>query len=206
MMRKNRKISQPKKSVFSFVVDGKCELWYLQMLKQRESMNINLEPKLPQKKKLKDQYKLISELSKESEIVFWIVDFDVIIKESKEVKRHEKNKLQEFRETYEKLKKNEKVKILVNNPCLEYWFLLHFEQTSKYYETYDKMEKYLIKYLPDYEKSEKYYKNSRKNIYENLRPYLQTAVANAEKLGKFDFENIHTGVADIYLFFNKYIL
>lgn len=121
-MRKSRKISQ-KKSVFSFVVDGKCELWYLQLLKQHETLNINLEPKLPQKKKLQDQFALVETLKEESEKVFWIIDFDTILKETQETKKGNKTSLQEFQELYNATKKNDKIIIVVNNPCLEYWFL-----------------------------------------------------------------------------------
>jgi hypothetical protein len=204
MMKKSKKIQSPKRKVYSFVVDGECELWYLQLMKQNKTATINLEPKIPQKKKLDDQYKLVVELSKESEKVFWIIDFDTISKETKEAKRGSKTPLQKFRELYERNnKKNEKIIIIVNNPCLEYWFLQHFEQTSKYYATYATLEEPLKKHLPYYEKSEKYYKNSRQNIYQKLNPSLPTAISNSQKLGEFTFQNTHTGVTEMYKVFES---
>jgi hypothetical protein len=95
------------------------------------------------------------------------------------------------------------VAVIVNNPCLEYWFLLHFKQTSKYYETYAILEKLLKKYLPDYDKSEKYYKNSRQDIYQRLKSYLKAAIDNAGRLGEFDFANTETGIAEMYKLFNE---
>jgi hypothetical protein len=201
-MRKSKEISQ-KKSVFSFVVDGKCELWYLQLLKQHEALNINLEPKLPQKKKLQDQFALVETLTEESEKVFWIIDFDVILKETQETKKGNKTSLQEFQELYNKTKKNDKIIIVVNNPCLEYWFLQHFEQTSKHFSSYEKLEKSVKKHLADYEKTEKYYKNFRQNIYQKLKPNLPTAIVNAKNLGEFSFDNIETSITEMYKIFNS---
>ena len=201
-MRRVRNLSHPKKSVFSFVVDGECELWYLQLLKQHESLTIHLEPKIPVKKKLNDQLEMVKTLSVESEKVFWIVDFDTILKETKEAKKGNKTSLQEFRDLYEQCKNNEKIVIIVNNPCLEYWFLQHFEQTSKYFVSYDQLEKSLKRHLPDYEKKEKYFKYSKLNIYQKLKPYLNTAISNAMLLGEFTFENTQTGMAEMYKIFN----
>jgi hypothetical protein len=202
-MRENKKILQPKRAVFSFVVDGKCERWYLQSLQQHEKVNINLEPKLPQKKILSVQFAQVEELAEGSEKVFWIIDFDTILKETQEVKKDRKTPLHEFQELYNKAKKNEKIIIIVNNPCLEYWFLLHFEQTSKFFSTYEKLEKSVKKYLTDYEKTEKYYKNSRQNIYQRLKPHLPTARANAENLGEFTFDNVRTGITEMQKIFNS---
>jgi hypothetical protein len=206
MTRRNRKISRPKRDVYSFVVDGECELWYLQRLKQHEKpnvKNINLEPKLPQKKKLKDQFDLVEELSKESEKVFWVIDFDVIYQETQNAKRGTKTALEEFKELCAKCEKNEKVIVVVNNPCLEYWFLQHFKQTSKFFATYAELEKPLKKHLTDYEKTEKYYKKSNGDIYKKLKDRLQAAIANSKRLGEFDFGNTATGKAEMYKIFDE---
>jgi len=200
-MRKNKNISQPRKLVFSFVIDGKCEFWYLQLLKQHESLNINIEPKLPQKKKLNDQFELIKTLAEESEKVFWIIDFDTIVKETRETKKGNKTPLREFQELYMKCKTNERITVIINNPCLEYWFLQHFERTSKYFASFEQLEKPLKKYISDYEKTEKYYKNFRQDIYQKLKPKLSSAVANAENLGEFALDNFQTGKAEMYKIF-----
>lgn len=204
-MRKCRNISIC--PVFSFVVDGKCELWYLQLLKHHEEINvkkkINIEPKLPQKKKLKDQFELVIKLSDESEKVFWIIDLDSILKETKEAKRGERTSLQELEELYAKCLKIEKIIVIVNNPCLEYWFLQHYEQTSKYFATFSSLKNTLQKYLPNYEKKEKYYKNSCQNIYQKLKPSLPIGITNAKKLGKFRFEKTDIGMAEMYKIFHE---
>lgn len=202
-MKKNKSILQSKNPVFSFVLEGNCERWYLELLKQHERLNINIKPKLSQKKKLQDQFEMVKTLSKESEKVFWVIDFDAILKETRETKKGNKTPLLKFQGLYNKCKKNEKIVVVINNPCLEYWFLQHFEQTSKYFETYEQLEKSLKSHLSDYEKTEKYYKNSRQNIYQKLKPNLPTAKTNAKKLAEFTLDNAQTGLAEMYKVFTE---
>ncbi len=91
--------------------------------------------------------------------------------------------------------------VLINNPCLEIWFLLHFKFTSKPFKDCSETENMLKRYLSDYEKSQKYYKNRRLDIYKRLRIYLQKAIKNGKKLGTFDFKNMESPKAEIYKIF-----
>lgn len=153
-MRKSRAIPVKSKPTFAFVVDGNCEVWYLQMLKRNEkSIVVNIEPKIPTRKSLSEQYENAITLSEESTKVFWIIDFDVIASETKSAKVGSKTALQSFLE-YKKTiaEKYKNIVIIVNNPCLEFWLLLHFETTSKYFDTCEGAEKQLKRYLKDYEK------------------------------------------------------
>jgi hypothetical protein len=200
-MRTSKKIQKPKRRVFSFVVDGECELWYLQLLKQQENLNIHLEPKLPCKKLLKDQFDLVLNLSEESEKIFWIIDFDNINKETQEAKKGEKTVLQQFKEYCNQISDN--TVVIVNNPCLEFWFLLHYKQTTKYFSTFAEIEKELKKYLENYQKTEKYFKNSRQDIYQRLKPLLETAIRNAKQAGNFNFDNTHKGISEMYRIFEE---
>jgi hypothetical protein len=146
-MRASKNIKAKGKQ-FAFVVDGECEYWYIQMLKRNERINIALKPELPQKKKLAEQFDRVIELSKDYDSVFWVIDLDVILKETREASKGTQTALQELYRYYKKIITNEKhpnVKIIINNPCLEYWYLLHFEVTSKYFESYDKLRPVLKK-------------------------------------------------------------
>ena len=68
------------------------------MLKRNErQFKINIEPKLPQKKSVEEQYKLVIQLSeREYSKVFWIVDLDTIIKGSRETPKGKKSPIQTF--------------------------------------------------------------------------------------------------------------
>ena len=202
-MRKNRTISIKIKPVYAFIVDGDCELWYFQMMKENEhSLRINLKPELPQKKKLSEQFEQVKEAAKDHKMVFWVIDFDVITKETLEAKKGKKPAIQEFNEYCAKLKRYKNVQVIVNNPCFEFWLLLHFESTDKYFTNCDYVTKQLKKYLPDYDKSEKYYKQNN-GIYRRLKPRLNDAIKNAKKLGVFDLNKWQSALAEMFVFFEE---
>lgn len=116
-------------------------------------------------------------LAMESSQVILILDMDSIIKDNQEFER--------FRVYYEKYLKStqgtltprEKVKygwmnnlvLIVNTPCLEFWYLLHFSKTHRFFPDFSAMEATLRKQpgLEGYDKSEDYYKKSP-NIYDRL--------------------------------------
>lgn len=189
---------------FAFVVDGECEFWYIQMLKRNErTINVALKPEIPQKKKLIDQFKKVVELSADYDKVFWIIDFDVIKRNTRLAKNRTKTELQEFKGYCDKIKKKHKnIVVIINNPCLEYWIFLHFKPTSKYFDTCDGVSRELKKYLPDYNKSKPFYTKQDNDIYLKLKPRLSEAIINAEKLEKFDFQNPDSGMSEMQLFFN----
>ena len=74
----------------------------MQMYRQHEQKDrnarINIKPEIPQKKKIKDQYKLVKELARsEYDKVFWIVDLDVIVKETNDYYKNYQEVLGELR-------------------------------------------------------------------------------------------------------------
>jgi hypothetical protein len=203
-MRQSRKKRNQVDPTYSFVVDGENESWYLQMLKRNErQLKINIEPKLPQRKSIDEQFKLVTDLSeREYSKVFWIVDLDKIIKESRETPKGKKTPLQTLIELRSKLQKNYKnVTVIINNPCLEFWLLLHFEKTSKLFDTCTEAETELKKHLKGYEKTQKYYTKQDNDIYLKLRPLLITAISNSSNLGKFDLKEQTKAICEMFLLF-----
>jgi RloB-like protein len=202
-MRKSKTVALKSKPSFAIVVDGQCEVWYLQMLKRHErSLLVNIEPKIPQRKKLAEQFANVIELSKDYTKVFWIVDFDVITTDTRHAKAGTKTALQNFIE-YKKTisKKYKNIVVAINNPCLEFWLLLHFEATSKYYDTCAGAEQQLKKHLSDYRKKQDYYTKQGSDIYTRLKPLLSTAIKNAKSIKPFDAENPLQGLSEMDLFF-----
>jgi hypothetical protein len=198
-----RRIVTPKKPVFAIIVEGECEFWYFQMLKRNErSIRVDLKPEIPQRKKLGEQFKRVIEYSKDYDKVFWIVDFDVIISENHAAQSGGKSPQQEFKRYFNKLKNDHKnVVVIINNPCLEFWILLHFEATGKYYNTCAGAVKQLFKYLPDYEKTERYYTKPNHVIYLKLKPVLNNAIDIAKRLAEFDLENPKAGMTQMHFLF-----
>jgi hypothetical protein len=203
-MRNPRKNKIKVRPNFALVVDGDTEVWYFQMLKRNErTLAVNIEPRIPQKKSILEQFELVKSLSEDYKTVFWIIDFDTIIKETREVKRGSETPLQAFLR-YRKIIKKEydNITIIVNNPCLEFWILLHFERTSKYFNNCASAEKQLKKHLKDYEKTRKYYTKQGNDIYLKLKPNLKTAISNSSLLGSFNGADFEKAVCEMKLFYN----
>ncbi len=125
----------------------------------------------------------------------------ITLTRKRERQRKATKPIAELKEFYDKTPDN--TIIIINNPCLEFWFLLHYEPTLKYFATYADIKKELKKHLSDYEKTEKYFKNSRQDIYQHLKPNLATAINNAILTGSFDFKNTHKGLSEMHIVFNK---
>lgn len=191
------------KKTYAIVGDGDCEKWYFQLLKDKEKLTINIQPQLLKKASLAKQYEYVKELAKTYDNVFWIVDYDVIERESRECKKGDEKRSAEFARYYKELSSIKNVEILVVNTCFEYWLLLHFKYSKKSYKDCDETGKDLKKEFPAYEKSEKFYKKSNADIYTFLKPNLSTAISNASKLGKFDIQNPNNPVCEIHRLFDK---
>ncbi len=203
-MRKNRAIPFKNKPSFAIVVDGETEFWYFQMLvrNEKDKLNVRVKPELPTKKSLSEQFKLVKTLAEDYTKTFWIIDLDVILRETREAKKGSKTKIQEFVEYTKCVDKEYKnIVIIVNNPCLEFWLLLHFETTSKYFDTCEGAEKQLKNHLKDYEKTQKYYTKQDNDIYLRLKPNLANALKNAKALKLFDTQNPNKGMSEMQLFF-----
>lgn len=201
-MRSSRKRGLKGSKTYAFVVDGETEVWYLQMLKRNErALNINIEPKLPSKKSISDQYEMVKDLSKSYTKVFWIVDYDTILKETRESNNGGETTEQLFIRLRKKIKKNTNVIVIVNNPCIEYWFLLHFKKTAKFFTDCNSAENELKKYLKNYKKTRKYFTKQDDDIYLKLKGNLNDAKVNSKNL-KFTPTNTKKGICEMTLFFN----
>lgn len=164
------------------IIDGKDEKWYLETIKEHypnmAMKKATIKPDLPQKKSVEELSALAQQkLAMESTQVILILDMDSIIKDHQEFER--------FKVYYEKYQKStqgtltprEKAKygwmkslvLIVNTPCLEFWYLLHFSNTRVFFPDFTTMEATLRKLpgLEEYDKSEGYYKKSP-NIYDRL--------------------------------------
>jgi RloB-like protein len=176
------------------------------MLKRNErDIRVSIKPEIPNKKSIAAQYKLVCDLSsKEFTKVYWIVDLDTVIKEANEAPRGKKSPLVTFQEYRTNLVDNFKnVDVIVNNPCLEFWFLLHFETTSKYFKTCSDAEQQLKKHLNNFEKTQKFFTKQNDDIYLKLKPNLKTAIKNSIALGSFDNTNSKKPMCEMALLFQS---
>jgi len=202
-MRNKRQIPFKQKQKFAIVVDGETEFWYLQMIKRNErSIKVDIKPEIPQKKKLSDQYSKVIELSKSYDKVYWIIDLDVILRESQFVKKGKTKAIDTFIQYKKNIESRHKnVIVVINQPCLEFWFLIHFEVNTQQYSNCNEAEKKLKKHLIGYAKTENYFTEQGNDIYVKLQPFLKTAISNSKNSPPFDKENLYNGVSEMFKLF-----
>jgi len=195
-----KKTSKKKKA--AIFVDGECEFWYFQMMKRNENaISLDLLPKLPRKKKLNDLYKEVKNAANDYDLVIWIVDLDKIIEEERSKKKEGNNPKVEFLKYYKDLGRLKNVKVIVSNPCFEYWLLLHYEYTAKPFKDCNEANQLLKKYLTDYDKSEKYF--VKNDLYKKIKSNQQTAVKNAKKIGEFDIDCFDSSICEMFKLFDS---
>ncbi len=208
-MGRQRHVRQVAKPIV-LLVDGQDEKWYLEKVREHYKPEIlkkvKILPELATKKKIKDLVEEAQRKIKEGcNNVFLILDFDDPLKYKEEMKQFKlfydnycsvKDEAK-FEGLSAKMKKKlmwmENLQLIVNSPCLEYWYLLHERKITKFYKTYAELLPDLRKIpkFKDYIKEEKYYK-SNPDIYVRLGgdAALQKARANYIPFDKEFCENM----------------
>lgn len=155
---------------------------------------IKVEPELPQKRGIKNIFKEAKEKAdlKVYDKIIVLIDLDKVISD---------NQIKIFEKELKRTKRYKEILVLINNPCLELWFLIHYKYTTKMFSDCDRVINSLRKYLNDYRKDRKYYTARDNDIYKRLRPFLNTAIKNGEKLGDFNSKNPFSSKAEIYKIF-----
>lgn len=203
-MRKSREAKRKSRPTFAVVADGETEMWYLQMLKRNApAIRIDIRPQISNKKKMEDQRQLVRDLAEDYTKVFWIVDLDAILGNSRQIKKGKETPLDKFCKYAKEFETSKTVEIIVNNPCLEFWFLLHFEKTSKCFSQCEKAVTQLKNHLPDYEKSQKFFTKQDNDIYLRLKDKLPDARKNSTALGKFNSNDPERAMCEMEIFFNS---
>ena len=73
------------------------------------------------------------------------------------------------------------IHIALSNPCFEFWYLLHFQYTTKFFKDYPAVKNALTTYLPDYEKTG--------DVYSQLSAHTTNALQNAKRVEQYHLQN-----------------
>lgn len=188
-MRRSNKHSL--RNAIAVIVDGMDEKWYIEKIKEhypcRSLKLMGIKPELPEKKKVDDIFIYAkNKVAEEYSQVILILDMDTILRVDSEF-----SKFKIYYEHYITAKASqlkgkqkssfgwmEKLLLIVNIPCLEFWYLLHYKKTKCFYADFAALEPELkkCKGLEHYNKSEVYYKRIP-DIY--LRLGGELGIANA---------------------------
>lgn len=158
-MRTKNNIQTKGKHAVAIIADGETEKWYFQLLNDEENLRLPITY-IHLKGSLTEMFEMVKEqCSRPFVKVYWVIDFDVIMKEERERAKDTQSPVALFRtilsEVHSSSKKHPNLYLFINNPCLEFWYLLHYKETSRYYPMYEPdLRKELQSFLPHYEKSE----------------------------------------------------
>jgi hypothetical protein len=193
-MRNNDKRKGAGRKTYAILVDGETEKWYLDMLRRYEDpAGITIKPDLPRRNRLADQFNAVKENAAIYDVSVWVVDLDVVIRE---------NTIAQLCGYIAEAAVNEKIHILVNAPCLEFWFLQHVQDTGRYFADGESVTRELRRndLLRQYEKSKRYF-TATPDIYSRLRPHLSAAIKHSGKRGHFDILHPQSAKAEIFKLF-----
>lgn len=146
-MRK-RKATQSTRRVIHIVGEGLTELFYFSHLKRLLNYQCSISPRLFENNSIEKIEKKIIELLREDVFVICVFDADVSRRSDAENK-----KLSALKKRYEK---KENVLLCDSLQSIEYWFLLHYDDTCRHFKDSAATEQALKRHIPGYDKTRKY--------------------------------------------------
>lgn len=130
---------------------GITEQWYFSHMKAIYDYRIKVRPRFFGTETAEGMTKKIAEILEDGGTAICVFDADVST-----WNEAERKKLDKLRAKYAK---NKHVLLCDSLPAVEYWFLLHYENTNRYFGTSKAATQALRKYVPEYEKTEQFLSN-----------------------------------------------
>ncbi|MDD3078454.1 MAG: RloB family protein [Paludibacter sp.] len=169
----NRKQKAP---LITLIGEGMTEQYYFKHIRSIYGYKYILKPYYFGTTSLKDMDRKIAEVVAGGGIAICVFDTDV----SERVEA-EKKKLTAL---FKKYNKKENVIFCDSLPAIEYWFLLHYQNTNKYYNNANSVEDELSLFLLDYRKSTVYLEKEKWVSDLCANEQLEIAIERARKFGK----------------------
>lgn len=118
---------RPNYPTVAIVGEGKVEKTYFEQLWQHESIDYTVKSYLPKNSSIEAIVdRGVDLLKAEFDTVFCVFDMDKIYRDSSIYRKYWGLKA-EFQ--------HDRLIFIENNPCIEYWFLLHFEDSTRHFDT-----------------------------------------------------------------------
>ena len=191
-MRKVRKHTATRK-VIHIVGEGMTELFYFSHLKKLLGYRYSISPRLFENNSIEKIEKRIKELLEEDILVICVFDADVSRRSDTENKKMTSLK--------KKYGHHPNVILCDSLQSIEYWFLLHFEDTCRHFQDSAATEKALKHHLPTYEKTRKYLEKDKwvKEILADSK--MEKACVLAEKYqGRDSYSEIYKAIKTVNSF------
>ena len=153
---------------------GITEKWYFRHLKEMAHLKIEVKPKYFGSDTAYDMQKLVAGVLAMGGKAICVFDMDTT-----QWDETEKERKAQFIEVFGK---HPDVILCDSMPSIEYWFLLHFEKTNRYFGTSDKVMDALRHYMP-FEKTDKFLSQPQWLATLLSKNHGKQAMINAAELG-----------------------
>ena len=134
------------------VGEGATEKCYFENLKAIYGYRCCVQPRFYRNTAIKDIRKIIGKYSEEPITLVVVTDMDSVKRDKKVGKDWEALK--------KDYKNNKNILFCESNPCLEYWFLLHFADTCRNFSS-NEVKRELRKYIKNYQKKNKFLESEK---------------------------------------------
>lgn len=125
--------------------EGLTERWYFEHLRSLKGYHYDCKPRFFTHQSFEEMDKLIDWVIQNGGIAVCVCDADIT--------RSNEERKRAFLSMKSKYTGNKNVLICDSMPSIEFWFLIHFVNTSKYFLNSEAVIKMLRKFIPNYEKS-----------------------------------------------------
>ena len=154
---------------------GITEQWYFTHLKFLYDYQIKVRPRYFGTETADGMAKKIADVLADGGTAICVFDADVSTWNDAE-----KKKLDKLRAKYVK---NKHVLLCDSLPAVEYWFLLHYENSNRYFGTSKATVQALRQYIPDYDKTESFLGNRKWVAKMSDEGKLEQACERAKQFG-----------------------
>ncbi len=144
-MARVRKEREIKRSRITVIGEGQTERWYFEHLRTINGYRYDCKPRFFAHQSYEEMEKLIDWVLQNGGIAVCVCDADIT-----RTNEERRKKLQDIKGRYAK---NERVFICDSMPSIEFWFLIHYLNTRKYFKDSDSVITVLRKYIPEYKKT-----------------------------------------------------
>ena len=142
---KERAIKSPR---ITIIGEGMTERCYFTHLRKLNDYRYVCKPMNFVSQTIGEIQKLVEKVLADYGIAVCVFDADVA-----RINAAERGKLERFRQKYQN---NSSVVICDSLPSIEFWFLIHFLNTNRHFNTSDDVIEVLRKYIPEFSKHEKF--------------------------------------------------
>lgn len=169
---KERELKNP---MITIIGEGATERYYFTHLKRLRGYNYVCKPRNFTEQTFDEMHKQIDRVLADNGIAVCVFDADVT-----RTRPVEKIKYDDMRRKYAK---NQSVILCDSMPSIEFWFLLHYLNTNRYFATSDDVITVLRRFIPDFSKHQSFLSKETwvSDLLSDNR--LDTALDNANAIG-----------------------